>query len=173
MSSTVDATGLGLFLYRPVAWCFIKRMKYLSILVVFIAILLGGCVEKEVSDGTKIVYREDGSKRYEIPYVNGKKNGTLIEYLWNGTKERETPYVDGKRHGTALWYFKDGSSKTSAEWVHNTGTVMHFYEDGPKKSETPHVDGKMHGTKIYYRRDGWKWAETVYENGKRISLKQF
>ena len=30
-----------LFLYRPVAWCFIKRMKYLSILMVGVALIDG------------------------------------------------------------------------------------------------------------------------------------
>ena len=50
MSSIVEATGLGLFLYRPVAWCFIKRMKYLSILMVGVALLDGGYGEREVAD---------------------------------------------------------------------------------------------------------------------------
>ena len=38
----VEATGLGLFLYRPLAWCFLREMKYLSILMVGVALLVGG-----------------------------------------------------------------------------------------------------------------------------------
>ena len=43
MSSMVEATGLGLFLYRPLAWCFLREMKYLSILMVGVALLVSGC----------------------------------------------------------------------------------------------------------------------------------
>ena len=38
MSSMVGATGLGLFLYRPVAWCFSSGDESLSILVVGVAL---------------------------------------------------------------------------------------------------------------------------------------
>ena len=34
-----------LFLYRPVAWCFLRGMKHLSILMVGVVLLLGGCGE--------------------------------------------------------------------------------------------------------------------------------
>ena len=34
----VEATGLGLFLYRNGDWCFIKGMKHLSILMVCVDI---------------------------------------------------------------------------------------------------------------------------------------
>ena len=35
-----------LFLYRPVAWCFLRWMKYFSILMVGVALLVGGYGEK-------------------------------------------------------------------------------------------------------------------------------
>ena len=60
-----------LFLYRPVAWCFIKRMKYLSILMVGVALLDGGYGEREVADEkpakeeapTKVPMREVDQRR--------------------------------------------------------------------------------------------------------------
>ena len=36
-----------LFLYRLVAWCFLRGMKHLSILMVGVALLVGGCGESE------------------------------------------------------------------------------------------------------------------------------
>ena len=74
-----------LFLYRPLAWCFLRGMKYLSILMVGVALLVGGYGETK----TEVLYHEDGSKK------------------------SETIYVDGEKHGTALWYFVDGSSDLS------------------------------------------------------------
>jgi len=35
-----------LFLYRPVAWCFLRGMKYFSIFMVGVALLVGGCLKK-------------------------------------------------------------------------------------------------------------------------------
>ncbi|MBT3469992.1 MAG: hypothetical protein HN467_11775 [Opitutae bacterium] len=120
-------------------------MKFLSILMVGVALLVGGYGETK----TEVLYHEDGSKR------------------------SETPYVDGKMHGTALWYFKDGSTKTSAEWVHGTGTEIWYHEDGSKWVETPYVDGKQHGTAIQYNKDGSPQNEIVYENGEVISSKRY
>ena len=122
-------------------------MKYLSILMVGVALLAGGCGEVEVSDGTEIVYLDDGSKGIETPYVQGKIHGTRISYHEDGriefptseiprrrTKSKEISYVDDKEHGTAIGY----------------------YEDGSKHWEAQYVDGKMHGKEISYREDGSK-----------------
>ena len=46
-----------LFLYRPVACCFLRGMKYLSILMVGVALLVGGCVQLQqplVNGGSKL-----------------------------------------------------------------------------------------------------------------------
>jgi len=46
MPSIVEPMGAVLFLYRPVGWCFLREMKFSSILMVGIALLFGGCGEK-------------------------------------------------------------------------------------------------------------------------------
>ena len=51
------------------AWCFFVGMKFLSILMVGVALLAGGYGETK----TVVLYHEDGSKRSETPYVNNKK----------------------------------------------------------------------------------------------------
>ena len=122
------------------------------LLIVGFAILVGGCSDNhidpdsevydefqkaldeldreiesaELYTGTRIGYFEDGSKKYETPYVNGKEHGTVIYYNEDGSKESETPYVNDKRHGTKIEYRSGGS----------------------KKEETPYVNGKEHGTRF-------------------------
>ena len=103
-----------LFLYRPVAWCFLRVMKSLSISMVGVALLVGGCGDT----GTKVEYNEDGSKEWEIPHVDGKIHGTLIYYRENGSKKSEIPYVDDKPHGTQFVYKEDGSKWTEMVWEH-------------------------------------------------------
>ena len=176
MSSIVEATGLGLFLYRPVVWCFLRGMKYLSILMVGVALLVSGCVQLEkppITSVTKLgVPREisikDSEFREGVFYAKGETEpftGTAIFNRGDGSRT-ETPFVNGKMHGTQIWYFKDGSTKTS-EFVHGTGTVISYYEDGSKKWETPYANGKMHGRRIEYNQDGSKKYESTLVNGKQ------
>ena len=61
--------------------------------MVGVALLAGGCGEVEVSDGTEIVYLDDGSKGIETPYVQGKIHGTRISYHKDGSKSSEIPHL--------------------------------------------------------------------------------
>ena len=89
----VEATGLGLFLYRPLAWCFLREMKYLSILMVGVALLVSGCGGYT---GTKVEYL--GGLKTETPYLNGKKHGSQIQYyIRDGSKLSETYIRDGSK----------------------------------------------------------------------------
>ena len=75
--------------------------------------------ETEPFTGTSIKYRVDGSKSFEMPYVEGKLDGMAINYYEDGSKRWETPYVNGKPYGTAIEYNEDGSK--SAEYVFENG----------------------------------------------------
>ena len=159
-----------LFLYRPVAWCFLRGMKVLSILMVGVALLLGGCGEEDtqkkplrisITEDTQekpllIVSPEDLTEVGGITYLP-QKDGTSKPYTgWGVEKDgavklSEIFYKNGKKHGTEIWYNKDGS----------------------KSWEIPYVNGEPHGTGILYREDGSKFSEVVWENGKEISEKYF
>ena len=60
-------------------------MKFLSILMVGVALLAGG-------------YGGDQDCGFVPPYVNDKRHGTAIEYYEDGSKRSETPYVNNKKH---------------------------------------------------------------------------
>jgi len=186
----VEVAGLGLFLYRPVAWCFIKRMKYLSILMVGVALLVGGFAKKEIAESKQAkeeaqnkapireVSRDELEYRAKIWYLKGETEpftGTSIHYRKDGSKWKETPYVDGKEHGMEIEYREDGSKWKETPYVDDQkhGTAISYYEDGSKLSETPYVDGERHGSEVWYKKDGSKLLESVYKNGKIISRKDF
>ena len=130
-------------------------MKVLSILMVGVALLLGGCEKPTPIQGVsydKLEYREG------ILYYKGGDElftGTAIEFLFNnrykGSKIFERSFVDGILHGA----------------------IIKYYEDGTKEAETPYVNGKKHGTAISYNREGSKTLEIVFENWKEISRKEF
>ena len=132
--------------------------------------------ENEPFTGTRISYREDGSKASETAFVDGKEHGMWIQYREDGLKYSETPFVDGKQHGTMIIYREDGSKREEYVFENNyqiSSKKFNYYGYGLKRSETPYLDGKKHGTWIRYREDGSKAMETIYENGKEISRKNF
>ena len=132
--------------------------------------------ENEPFTGTRISYREDGSKASETAFVDGKEHGMWIQYREDGLKYSETPFVDGKQHGTMIIYREDGSKREEYVFENNyqiSSKKFNYYGYGLKRSETPYVDGKKHGTWIRYNEDGSKKEEIVYENGKEISRKNF
>ena len=132
--------------------------------------------ENEPFTGTRISYREDGSKASETAFVDGKEHGMWIQYREDGLKYSETPFVDGKQHGTMIIYREDGSKREEYVFENNyqiSSKKFNYYGHGLKRSETPYVDGKKHGTWIRYNGDGSKKEEIVYENGKEISRKNF
>jgi len=145
------------FLDRLPECRFLRWMKFLSILMVGVAVLLvGGCGEKEVLENkpAKETNREvspfETEERDEVRYVKGETQpftGTVIWDDFDGLMWKEQPYVDGKGHGT---------------WIET-------HLNGSRKSETPYVNGEIHGAQIGYCEDGSKKSETVWANGKLMS----
>ena len=179
----VEATGSGLFLYRPVAWCFFRGMKkhkapvtwwkknkalIISISIAFVPLMVY-LIPVTNFWATEVEYYKDGSKYRETPYRFFTLHGTEIEYREDGSKWTETPYVNGERHGTAIDYYEDGSKRSETPYLNGKihGTAIDYYEDGSKRSETPYLNGKRHGTAITYNEDGSKSRETPYVDGKR------
>ena len=65
----VEATGLGLFLYRPVAWCFLRGMKKSKIMLVASIVVVAVLIKTQTNLRTKIDYYEDGSKELANPFA--------------------------------------------------------------------------------------------------------
>ena len=65
----VEAMGLGLFLYRPVAWCFLRGMKKHKIILVASIVVVAVLIKTQTNLRTKIDYYEDGSKELANPFA--------------------------------------------------------------------------------------------------------
>ena len=126
----------------------------------------------------EIVYREDGSKLSETPYVYDNKHGTAIVFDWDGSKSAEIVFENGEEISRKKFYYghyPDGSKKYESPYVDGKehGTAIIYRADGSKQAEILWVEGKEHGTQITYRKDGSKRTERIFENGKFISFKEF
>ena len=172
-------------------------MKYLSILIMGVVLLLGGCgeVEFDTPDGkVNISLSVESPNESEIVDAGKLKERDGLIYLLDEDKpftgvggrrfphdeniySTKTPYVEGKKHGTEIRYHSSGKKTKETSYVEGKRHGLEiwygvpFYSD--KQMEIPYVDGKKHGTEIHYHKYGSKKTEIVYENGKEISRKEF
>ena len=101
-------------------------MKH-TLLIITALMLVFGCS----NDGVITEYYENGQKRSEVTYKDGKEDGKWTRWHENGQKSSEGTYKDGKQDG---------------KW---TG----WYENGEKRYEGIYKDGKKI-EEIWWDRDG-------------------
>jgi len=65
--------------------------------------------------GKEVWYYEDGRKKWEVNYVNGKKDGREIYWNKDGSKRYEWDF-DKPGHGKWIVWNKDGTIKAKSEW---------------------------------------------------------
>ena len=109
--------------------------------------------------GVFLTFHDNGQKRDEETYKDGKKDG--LHYYWhdNGQKGMEETYKNGKRDGLS----------TRWQW------------DGQKRSENTYENGKKDGLSTVYHRNYddnrdenlSKAIEGVWKDGIRISYKSW
>jgi len=118
---------------------------------------------------------DEGWKRSQTPYVDGRANGMSITYRKDGSKYREMPYVKGKAEGKAIEYREDGSKLYDQEYMNGKmdGMLVVYREDGSKKYEVRRVHYKKVGTEVWFSEDGSVTKEVVYEKGKKITETEY
>lgn len=91
-----------------------------------------------------IRWYENGKKKCEINYRNGKLHGKWMYLFRNGQKEWEVNYKNGKLHGKLTWWYKNGNKK----WEEN------------------YKNGELHGKQIEWDEARQIILEENWENGK-------
>ena len=173
-------------------------------------------VAKVVVDGDKIEEREDlyyfegklftglavdkyenGQKKYEATYKDGKEDGLSTSWYENGQKSWEGTFKDGEEISTKEWdedgnpLGQDQGGEAPKSVVDATKVVVDadhleerddlFYFKGEPftgcavaeadngQSETTYKDGKKHGLEFWYE-NGQKAEEGTWKDGKKHGL---
>ena len=142
-----------LFLYRPIAWCFLREMKYLSILMVGVALATSG-----VADDKAEIER----LKKEIEALKAKQE---IHRLRKELAELKAPV--GLTVSQGQVNFRNGLAYLVNQDNPFTGSIVNYHKGTRQyRIKAPYVNGKQHGTKIWYNKDGSKESEISYVNGK-------
>ena len=114
---------------------------------------------------------ENGRKKWEWTFKDGKQHGLQTSWYENGQKESEHTCKDGKEHGLATSWYENGLKKAEFIWKDSklvTTTV--WKPNGEKCSDTNVVDGN--GIVCVYHDNGQKKEEWTFKDGKVISSKE-
>jgi antitoxin component YwqK of YwqJK toxin-antitoxin module len=149
-------------------------MKYLSILMVCVALLVGGCGEKDSSTET-----EADKLRREIKELKDKQEiirlgeelaeaQQEIVRLREESEELEKEQVTEEKV-TKVIQWRNGVAYTPNSETPFTGTwTSEAYANGQIKETYPLVEGIRHGMRIWYYPNGSKMKETPYVKGSGI-----
>jgi antitoxin component YwqK of YwqJK toxin-antitoxin module len=149
-------------------------MKYLSILMVGFALLVGGCGEKHSSTET-----EADKLRREIKELKDKQE---IVHLGEELAEAQQEIVRLREESeelkkeqvteekvTEVIQWRNGVAYTPNSETPFTGTwTSEAYANGQIKETYPLVEGIRHGMRIWYYPNGSKMKETPYVKGSGI-----
>lgn len=166
-----------------------------------ISFLHKGIVLKEIlinvedNSSFETIFWNNGNKRYETHYRNGKKEGVRITYYWNGNKRYESNFYKGIQKGieksfsysgTLLseTYYKNGK-KSGKKIRYSEGRVSEIMNysngklNGPNitlNAENKTIDscfylaGKVTGLSVSYYDSGKLKDSVTYVKGKRNGL---
>ena len=137
-------------------------------------------LESILEDGKMISYKnlewwDDGQKRYEVIWKDGKKDGLSTFWYENGQKRYEKTYKDGLQDGLETWWYENGQKRSEGTYKDGKldGLWTGWYENGQKRSEGTYKDGKLDGLFTLWYENGQKETEVTYEDGEEISEKNW
>ena len=174
-------------------------MKPANLLVLSISLplLLGGCGgEKQVVNFDLIEKREgirylkdsdtpytgrvislydEGQKKFEGTYKNGKHHGLWVHWHDNGQKKWEGNYDDGKKYGIVTEWYKNGQKEEERTYRSGKreGLRVRWHENGQKATEGIYKNDKNEGLVTGWYEDGQKMFELIYKDDVEISGKSW
>ena len=82
--------------------------------------------------GVAVDKHENGKKKSETPYKNGKKDGLSTGWYKNGQKRAEVTYKDGKRWGRNTSYHENGKKVLEIFWKDRKMLSVKSWDDAGK-----------------------------------------
>jgi antitoxin component YwqK of YwqJK toxin-antitoxin module len=116
--------------------------------------------------GIVVVFHENGQKKEEGSFKDGRKDGNGKSWYQSGKKRSEYSHKDGKLLKVKAWQ-PNGEPCPFTNLVNGNGTETQWHENGQKKSMVVFKDGKKGGVETCWGEDGTKEMEFDYNYGNQ------
>jgi antitoxin component YwqK of YwqJK toxin-antitoxin module len=120
-------------------------------------------------DGLETSWHENGQKRTEQPYKDGKAHGLRTVWHENGQKANESTSKNGKKHGPWTTWYENGQKRTEENYKDGKkdGPWTWYYENGQKSYEQNYKDGKWDGPYTEWDEAGNPLRQNQEEGGQK------
>lgn len=120
---------------------------------------LEGYVNSEgqfVAHGVEIGWYDNGQKKYERHFVEGKLVGLRTTWFDDGRVRAIGTYVEGKPHGTWTEWFTNGNKSQEISYDHGAqhGLYVEWHFTGNKRREVNYVRGVPQLPERVWKEDG-------------------
>ena len=115
---------------------------------------------------------EDGQKERESYWKNGEMDGPFLSWHGNGNKRVETNWKDGRKNGVSTVWYESGKKKTESNWKDGlkNGSFTGWYENGQKNWESNWKEGVKDGLWCGWYENGIKERESYWKDGVKEGL---
>ena len=111
---------------------------------------------------------ENGQKKAEGNFKDGKLNGLQMTWYENGQKFRKGNFKDGKEDGLGVQWYENGqkAGEANAKDGKHDGLQLSWHENGKKRLEVNYKDGKeVEGSAKFWNSKG-EPVDTIEEADK-------
>ena len=132
--------------------------------------------EMQIADGILEFWYEDGVKKSEELYTNGKPHGTWKTWDEDGRLSDTSLYLSGRQIILVRWSFYENDSLKMNQFVdlpNKKSHVKYYYEEGGIKDDVEFFDDKEIGRKSYYANGQLKLDSKKDKKGKQTYIKRF
>jgi len=122
--------------------------------------------------GTAVSHHENGTRRSEEQFKEGRRSGYLREWFDNGTLAYEAEFLAGERHGQIKSWWRNGNPRSSSFFQRNVidGESLHWYRTGELFKRLYFNQGKPEGLQQGWRLNGKLFSNYEYRDGRVYGL---
>lgn len=128
-------------------------------------------------DDKKVHYKRGyyGNNKYEIPFIDSKREGVAKWYYVNGNIKQEVPYIQDQIHGIGTIYYENGKIEAEIPYSHDKrdGIAKRYDEDGNIVQEVSFSNDRKDGMTKWYYPNGSTLIEIFDENDATTHIKLF
>ena len=117
--------------------------------------------------GLRTLYWENGKKKMEMTFVEGKQVGNGTFWYEDGQRSIEGEFQDSQRHGKVTSWHSNGKKASEGDYRNGKphGLLVKWSDAGDLVEEGNYINGVRHGEFVIYDLDGGK--ESIrYDSGR-------
>tara|TARA_Y100001934_G_C12317249_1_gene758162 strand:+ start:517 stop:1104 length:588 start_codon:yes stop_codon:yes gene_type:complete len=121
--------------------------------------------------GKAVTYWQNGRKKTEISFKDGKRDGTKTHWYASGKMLSEINYKNGKHDGLLSAWYENGHWKRTGNSVDGKMVEIwtNWYENGQMRNEANYIEGYMDSA-IVWKPDGERCSKTNVNNGNGVMV---